>query len=335
MFHDTPDWARRRPDFAIDLGTANTTVIERLSGIVFEQPSICCFDEGAHSQVGVFAAGEAARRMVGREVGGLRTVRPLRNGVLVDVRATSELLRYATDFPRGRRLMRRSRVVIGVPTDATQAERRALGRAAHDAGLAEPWLMPEPMLAAMGSGLCVEEARGRMVVDCGAGTTDVVVLSLGTVCVARSVRGGGDAMVASLIHHLHHKRHFLIGPSSAEGLKLAVSQALGKAAGLTFVEVKGLDQDTRLPRTMSLDVEELRPVVERYADDIVAAVRTVFSLTAPELASGILEDGITLTGGAASTALVADRLRTTTGIAVNLAEDPRRAVVRGLERVLG
>ena len=262
MFEEAPRWARKKADFAIDLGTANTLVVQRSGGVVFEQPSVCCFDGGDAGDE-FFVAGAAARRIVGREVKRLRTVRPLRNGVLVDVKATCELLKFAVGRFKPSRRLRRSRVLIGVPTDATQAERRALGRAAHDAGLAEPLLVAEPMLAAIGSGLDVGEARGRMLVDCGAGTTDVVVVSLGGICVSRSVRGGGDAIDAALLHHLHLRRQFNIGPSSAETLKLALSEALGFRRR-TLVEVKGLDLRSGLPRVLALEVDELRPIIEKW-----------------------------------------------------------------------
>lgn len=334
MFDSTPDWSAKKADFAIDLGTANTLVVQRSSGVVFQQPSVCCFDDGVDGRPGLFAAGAAAQPMVGREVKRLRTVRPLRHGVLVDVRATCELLRFAMKPITSRRRLRRSRAVIGVPTDATQAERRALSRAAYDAGLAEPWLMSEPVLAAIGSGLAVGEPRGRMVIDCGAGTTDVIVMSLGGICVSRSVRGGGDAIDTALIQHLHLKRHFHIGQSSGEALKLALSAAL-TTPGMRYLEVKGLDTRSGLPRAMSVEIEELRPIVEKYASEIAVAVRTVFGLTDPDLAMGILEDGITLTGGAALTALVADRIERDTGIFVTTAAEPQKAVARGLEVVLG
>ncbi|RYG88379.1 MAG: rod shape-determining protein [Alphaproteobacteria bacterium] len=334
MFDSTPDWATKKADFAIDLGTANTLVVQRSNGVVFEQPSVCCFDDDVDARFELFAAGTAAKQVVGREVKRLRTVRPLRNGVLVDVRATCELLKFAMQPIVGRRRFRRSRVVIGVPTDATQAERRALGRAAYDAGLAEPWLMSEPVLAAIGSGFSIGEARGRMVVDCGAGTTDVIVVSLGGICVSRSMRGGGDAVDAALIQHLHLKRHFHIGQSSGETLKLALSAALS-TPGSTCVEVKGLDTRSGLPRVISVDIGELRPIIEKYAAEVAGVVRAVFALTDPDLAMGILEDGITLTGGAALTALVADRIEQETGIFVTATTEPKKAVARGLEVVLG
>lgn len=332
MFDNAPEWATKKADFAVDLGTANTLVVERLAGVVFEQPSVCCFDDDVDAAAHLFAAGAAARRMVGREVKRLRTVRPLRNGVLVDVAATRELLRFAVKPVSGRRRLRRPRAIIGVPTDATQAERRALTKAAYDAGLAEPLLMAEPVLAAIGTGLDVSAARGRMIVDCGAGTTDVIVLSLGGLCVSRSVRGGGDAVDTALLQHLHLKRQFHIGQSTAEALKMALSKALSGAE--THVEVRGLDMRAGLPRVLVLETDELRPILEKYAMEVAAAVRSAFAVTDPDLAMDILEDGITLTGGAGLTTLVAERIEESTRISVRRAEDPQKAVAKGLAALL-
>lgn len=329
MFDNPPEWAPKKADFAVDLGTANTLVVERDGGVVFEQPSVCCFDDDVHESSHAFAAGAAARPMVGREVKRLRTVRPLRNGVPVDVAATRELLRHAVASVTGRRRLRRARAIIGVPTDATQAERRALTKAAYDAGLAEPLLMAEPILAAIGSGLDVSAARGRMIVDCGAGTTDVIVVSLGGLCVSRSVRGGGDAVDNALLHHLHLKRQFHIGQSSAEALKMALSEALTPGTA-THVEVRGLDMRSGLPRVLQLEVQELRPILEKHATEVTAAVRSAFAVTDPDLATDILEDGITLTGGAALTALLSERIEDATGIPVHRAEEPQKAVAKGL-----
>jgi rod shape-determining protein MreB len=328
-----PDWARGRADLAIDLGTATTTVVNRSGGMVFEQSTLCCFEGDAETDLHLFAAGDAAKRVEGREVRSLRTVRPLRHGVLADVRATCEMLSFAIGPFRPRRRMRRSRVIIGIPVDATQAERRALARAAHDAGLAEPLLLFEPMLAAIGSGLDVAEARGRMIVDCGAGTTDVVVLSLGGICSSKSVRGGGDSIDLALRHHLHARHQFEIGAASAETLKMALCDALASGSD-THVEVPGLDTRSGLPRILATTVAELRPIIERYADEIAIAVRAAFAETAPDLASGILEDGITLSGGASLTTMIAERIEASTGIPAKLASDPRRAVARGLATIL-
>lgn len=179
MFRFARRPAARRSDIGIDLGTANTLVVSRGSGVVFDQPSVCCFktDEAAPELV---AAGSEAQGLVGRVAKPLRIVHPLKDGVLSDIAAARELLRFATSAARSSFRLGRVRALIGVPADATQAERRALSTAATDAGLAEPELLPEPLLSAIGAGLDIDEPRGRMIVDCGAGTTEVAVISLGT-----------------------------------------------------------------------------------------------------------------------------------------------------------
>lgn len=328
MFHKAPDWAPGRPDFAIDLGTASTVVVARSGSVAFDQPTLCCFDDACPAAP-PFAVGSAAKRILGREVGRLRSVRPLAKGVLVDVAAARELLRFAV-APLGRPgRLRRARVAIGIPSDATQAERRALEKAAHDAGLARPLLVAEPILAALGSELDVREPRGRMVVDCGAGVTDVVVISMGELCVARSARGGGDAVDAALAQHLRLRRHFHVGPLSAEAFKKTLSDALGSGSA-THVEVRGLDVRDGLPRVLNVEVDEVRPILERFATEVAAAVRSALAVTDPDLAAAILEDGITLTGGASMTALLAESIFASTGIRARNSAGAEKAVARGL-----
>ena len=333
MLNSLPSWPLKAADFAIDLGTANTRVVHKAADVVFDQPSVCCFDGGIDHLAKLFAAGRDAKFMMGREVKQLRTALPLQNGVLVDVTATSELLKFAIKSVSGQRRLRRARVIVGVPTDATQAERRALSKAVYDAGLDEPQLLPEPVLSALGVGLDITLPRGRMIVDCGAGTTDVAVISLGDICVARSVRGGSDALETALIQHLHLKRQFRIGRSTAEKLKVAVSTALNDPF-ITQVETKGLDVRLRLPRTITISVNELRPLFEKYAAEVAGAVRAAFIGIEPDLAQDIFEDGITLTGGAALTALVAEYIEEATGLPTNRYDEPDAAVSKGLATLL-
>ena len=322
-----------RADIAIDLGTANTLVVERASGVVFDEPSMCCF-RGFGPDAGLVAAGAEAQAYVGRVSKPLRMVRPMRNGVLSDMTAARELLKFATRRVSSSWSLRRARVVIGVPADATQAERSALGAAAVDAGLPEPELLPEPFLAAIGAGLDVDAPRGVMVVDCGAGTTDVAVVSLGAICVAHSVRGGGEALDRALIDHLHLRRRFQIGPATAERLKLELSFLLEGGGEDRLVEVRGLDAASGIPKTIALPARELLAVWHRYSDPVLAAIRAALSETPPELSQDILEDGIILAGGAAMTGLLARRIGEQAGVATRVTDDPLRSVAAGLSRVL-
>lgn len=323
----------RRADIAIDLGTANTLVVERGSGIVFTEPSICCFK--AFDAVPEFvAAGSEAQTYVGRTPRPLKIVRPLRNGVLSDMVAARELLRYATSTLRPAWRLTRTRALIGLPADATEAEQRALATAAVDAGLAEPELVAEPLMSAIGVGLAVEEPRGRMVVDCGAGTTEVVVISLGRICLNHSARGGSEALDRMLIDHLHYRHRFQIGTSTAERLKLELSSLLEGDATGSLLEVRGLDVAKGMPRTIAVPASELLSLWDRYSEEVVAAVRRALAQTPPELCRDILEDGIILTGGASMTGRLARLITDQTGIATSVSEAPLKAVADGLAKLI-
>lgn len=325
--------SHRRADIAIDLGTANTLVVERGSGIVFDEPSICCF-RGFDAVPEFVAAGAAAQAYVGRAAKPLKIVRPLRNGVLSDMVAARELLRFATRSLRPAWRLSRTRALIGVPADATEAERRALATAAVDAGLAEPELLAEPLMSAIGIGLAVDAPRGRMVIDCGAGTTEVVVISLGRICLGHSARGGSEALDRMLIEHLHHRHRFQIGSSTAERLKLELSSLLDRGATDALLEVRGLDVAQGVPTTIAVPASELLAVWERYSQEVLGAVRAALVETPPELSRDILEDGIFLTGGAAMTGLLARRITEQTGIATKVSEAPLKSVAGGLARLL-
>ncbi len=323
----------RPSDIAIDLGTANTIVVERGSGVVFDEPSVCCF-RGHGDSAELVAAGIEAQSFVGRVARPLRVEHPLRNGVLSDMSAARELIRFATRNVRTSLRVGRPRIVIGVPADATQAERTALTTAAADAGLAAPQLVAEPFLAAVGADLDVDEPRGRMIVDCGAGTTEVAVISLGAICLSHSVRGGGEALDRAFVDHLHLRRRFQIGTATAERLKLELSSLVESGSLERLVEVRGLDSATGVPTTIAVPANELLAVWERYSEAIVDAVLAALGETAPELSQDILEDGVLLTGGAAMMGLLAQRISERTGIAVRIAQAPLRTVALGLGRII-
>lgn len=319
-------------DIAIDLGTANTLVVKPGSGIVFDQPSVCCFK--AYDAVPQFvAAGDEARSFVGRASKPLKIVWPLRNGVLSDMASARELLKFATGRHRRSWRFGRPRALIGVPAEATEAERKALTTAALDAGLAEPRLIDEPLLAAIGLGWDVDEPRGRMIVDCGAGTTEVAVISLGRICVSHSVRGGGDALDQALIDHLHLKHRFDIGVATAEQLKLDLVASLEQGDTERQLEVRGLDVTLGVPATIAPSAGELSAIWDRHAEAVAEAVRAALHDTHPELCQDIFDDGITLTGGA-STSLLADKITEETGVVARVADSPLLAVANGLERLL-
>jgi rod shape-determining protein MreB len=323
---------RGRPDVAIDFGTAHTIVVDRTGSVVFDQPSLCCFTTGDTAPK-LIAAGSEAKSFLGRVEGSLQISRPLRNGVLSDIRSASELLRFSTRALVGRWSSRRLRALIGVPADATQAERKALETAALDAGMATPTLVAEPILAAIGADLDIDLPRGRMIVDCGAGITEVAVISLGGICVKRSSRGGSEELDRALSDHLRTRHRFRIGDASAERLKIQVSQALLDGSDGS-VSVSGLELASGMPTNITLPITELLPLWERYIDRVVRIVRVALRETPPELARDILEDGLMITGGAALTGLLVRSLSSSTGIRVTVAPDTLQSTGLGLAALL-
>jgi rod shape-determining protein MreB len=325
--------ARRETRLGIDLGTANTLAVMRGAGVVFDQPTVCCFQ--AYDAVPRFVvAGTAAHDFIGKVSKPLKIVRPLRHGVLSDMMAARELFqlirREVGQLPRFKRI----RPHIGVPADATQSERRALATAATDAGFGTPFLIAEPLLAAIGVGLDIDQPRGRMIVDCGAGTTEVAVISLGGVCLSKSVRGGGDALDQALIDYFAAHHRFKIGSATAETFKKQLSEAFAARDPGAGVEVRGLDMTSGLPRVLHLPAGEFRPVWMKQVAQVVRIVRDALGETPPELSEGILEDGITLTGGGAMCALLAESIAAETGVPTHVAADSMLCVARGLEQLI-
>lgn len=325
----------RRPEIAIDFGTANVRVIHRTDGIVFDEPSLCCFSR--HDGVAdLVAAGAEAYAMIDRTPRHLDVRRPLCRGVLQDIDAAKGLLRYALSRTPGGKRLRTSRAIIGVPADATQAERSALLTAAADAGIGKASLVAEPLAAAIGADLPVSEPSGSMIIECGAGTTEVAVFSLGGICATGSVRIGGASLDRAIADQLHLKHKFLIGDLTAEQLKLdyvALRQEIRRAPEQS-ISVKGRCLRTGLPKSMDIEVAELDRVVEKHIDLIVRTVREVLGRTAPELSQDIYDQGVLLTGGGAMMSLVGTMIAEATGLRVKTAADPAQCVAQGLHRML-
>ena len=325
---------RERADVAIDLGTANTRVIARGSGVQFDQPSLCCFaDDGVRSKL--VAVGDDASRMKDRTSGTLQVRHPLARGVLQDIDAARELLMFAVRSSTGRRRFTAPDAIIGVPADATKAECAALHTAAADAGLRKVRLVREPLAAALGAGLPVDEPVGSLIVECGAGTTEVGVFSLGGFCLTRSVRGGGTALDAAIAAYIHKQHQFLIGELTAERLKreLAELLALG-GAEQTSLQIKGRNLRNGKPGVLTLSAGEFRPVVTKHACQIAELVRQVLSETPPQLSHDICDSGIVLTGGGAF-ALIAEAISSETGLSAVITDQKEHCVTRGLAAMLG
>ncbi|MFK4875159.1 rod shape-determining protein [Novosphingobium sp. ZW T3_23] len=326
-------FSSKKPEFAIDFGTANVRVVHRSEGILFDEPSLCCFT-GPFGAEQLLAAGKTVRAMLDRTPSHMRIKYSLRRGVLQDIDAATHMLRYALRSSMGRTRRAGTRVLIGVPADATQAERAALLTAASDAGIDPVRLVPEPLAAAIGAELPIQRPAGTMIVECGAGTSEVAVISLGGICRTRSVRVGGASLSRAIADDLHLRHKLLIGDLTAERVMEEYSDVKQSADRSSSIEVKGRSLLTQMPAALSLSSTELDLVAEKHFRVIIEAVRQLLSETPPELSHDILVDGIVLTGGGALSPLLKSLMSQETGLAVHIAVDTRDCVVKGLQAML-
>ena len=317
-------------DLAIDLGTANTCVFARGQGIVLSEPSIVAFNRVSDR---IEAVGTEAKAMVGRTPGSITAIKPMRDGVIADFDAAEKMLGYFIQKAHGRRRFVRPRVVIGVPSQITQVERRAVKDSAYRAKASEVHLIEEGMAAAIGAGLPITEASGNMIVDIGGGTTDIAVISLAGVVYSRSVRVAGNAMDEAIANYVKREKDLLIGERTAEIVKME----LGSATPLEIkreMEVKGRHVLEGKPVTVILNDEEIREALADSVRQIVAAVRSALEQTPPELSADICDRGITLSGGGAFLRGIDERIHNETGVPVQIAEDPLSSVVLGAGKML-
>jgi len=317
-------------DLAIDLGTANTCVFARGQGIVLSEPSIVAFNRISDK---IEAVGTEAKAMVGRTPGSITAIKPMRDGVIADFDAAEKMLGYFIKKAHGRRRFVRPRVVIGVPSQITQVERRAVKDSAYRAKASEVHLIEEGMAAAIGAGLPITEASGNMIVDIGGGTTDIAVISLAGVVYSRSVRVAGNAMDEAIANFVKREKDLLIGERTAEIVKME----LGSASPLAMrreMEVKGRHVLEGKPVTVVLNDKEIREALADTVRQIVAAVRNALEQTPPELSADICDRGITLSGGGAFLRGMDERIHNETGVPVQVAEDPLSSVVLGAGKML-
>lgn len=311
-------------DMGIDLGTANTLVFVRGRGIVVQEPSVVAID--SHTK-DVLAVGEEAKSMVGRTPGNIIAVRPLKDGVIADFDVTERMLRHFIGRASKRRGFFRPRVVVAVPSGVTEVEKRAVIDATLSAGAKDARLIEEPMAAAIGSGMPVQEPRGNMIVDIGGGTTEVAVISLGGIVSHRSIRIGGDEMDESIVQHVRRTYNLLIGERTAEEIKKQIGSAVA-TEGQTM-EVRGRDLVTGLPRTLEVSDEEIRASLSEPVAAIVEAVRITLERTPPELSADIMERGIVMAGGGSLLHGLDQLLTDETGMPVYVGDDPLSAVANG------
>jgi rod shape-determining protein MreB and related proteins len=317
-------------DLAIDLGTANTLVFTRNGGIVVREPSIVVINKLTNR---IEAVGQAAKDMLGRTPGNVVAVRPMKDGVIADFEVTEQMLKYFIRQALGGRRLTRTRIVIGVPSEITPVEKRAVKEAAMSAGASEVFLVEQAMMAAIGAGLPITEPSGNMVVDIGGGTTDVAVISLSGTVYSKSVRVAGNEMDSAIIQYLKRKYNLLIGERTAETIKCEIGSAYPMKEEMKL-EIKGRDLIEGVPREQVITDSEIREALAEPVSTIVEVVRMALERTPPELSADIMDKGIVLSGGGALLRCLDQRLRDETGLPVVPAEDPLAAVVLGTGRLL-
>jgi rod shape-determining protein MreB len=317
-------------DLAIDLGTANTCVFARGAGIVLNEPSIVAVNT-VNDQIE--AVGNEAKEMLGRTPGNITAIRPMRDGVIADFEAAEKMLGHFIRKAHRRKSFVRPRVVIGVPSEITQVERRAVKDSAYRAKASEVHLIEEAMAAAIGAGLPITEASGNMIVDIGGGTTDIAVISLAGIVYSKSVRVAGNAMDEAITQYVKREHDLLIGERTAERIKIE----LGSAAPLAHrkqMEVKGRHVLEGKPTTVTLDDHQIREALAEPVRLMIQAVRDALERIPPELSADVCDRGIVLSGGGALLQNLDERLRAETGLPVQVAEDPLSAVVLGAGKML-
>ena len=319
-------------DLAIDLGTANTLVSVRGKGIVIREPSVVAIDKNDER---ILAVGIEAKRMLGRTPGNIVAVRPLKDGVIADFDVTEAMLRYFIDkaFEKRYPWTPRPRVVVCVPSGVTSVEKRAVFEATIQAGARQAYLIEEPMAAAIGADLPVEEPTGSMVIDIGGGTTEVAVIAMGGIVVSQSIRIAGDEFDQAILTHVRDAYNLAIGERTAEDIKIKVGSAVPLKDELD-VEVNGRDVITGLPKTVRIESEEIRRALNKPLDEMAKAVKDALDATPPDLASDLMYYGILLTGGGALLRGLDVRLRDETGVSVNVSPTALDNVVNGCARVL-
>jgi rod shape-determining protein MreB len=324
-------WSTFCSDLAIDLGTANTLIFARDRGIVVDEPSVVAVNKDTSE---VEAVGKQAKEMLGRTPGNIVAIRPMKDGVIADFKVTEKMLNYFIKKAHKRKLLVHPRVVIGVPSEITQVEKRAVMDSAYRAKASEVYLVEQAMVAAIGAGLPVTEPTGNMVVDIGGGTTDIAVISLGGIVYSRSVRMAGNQMDEAIMNYLKRKYNLLVGERTAESIKLKIGSAYALGNPLTM-EVKGRNLIEGVPKTVIVDDGEIREALSECVSVIMNAIRVALERTPPELSADISDHGVVLTGGGALLRNLDKRIAQETGLPVSVADDPLSSVVLGTGKMLG
>ena len=316
-------------DMAIDLGTANTLVYVKNRGVVLNEPSVVAVLHNMGKSK-VIAVGMEAKQMLGKTPGHIQAIRPMKDGVIADFVITEEMIKYFIRKVHNRRTFANPRVIICVPTGSTPVERRAIHDSALAAGARKVSLIEEPMAAAIGAGLPVNEPHGSMVVDIGGGTTEVAVLSLSGIVYARSVRVGGDMMDEAIINYIRRHHNLMVGESSAERIKKEIGCACPPETGDgETIEIKGRDLMNGVPKEILISQRQIAEALAEPVTSIIDAVKVALEHTAPELAADLVDKGIVLTGGGAMLTSLDFVLRHATGLPVSIADEPLNCVALG------
>ena len=324
-------WDLFSNDLAIDLGTANTLVNVKGQGIVLREPSVVAINSSTKV---VQAVGEEAKQMLGRAPGSITAIRPMKDGVIAHFEVTEKMISsFIKKVHNNRKTLVRPRVLIAVPSGITQVEKRAVRDSAESAGAREVFLIEEPMAAAIGVGLHVQEPTGNMIIDIGGGTTEVAIISMSGIVFSRSVRIAGDEMDEAIVNYVKKRYNLLIGERTAEDVKIQIGSAYPLKKSMTMV-IKGRDLVAGIPKTLIISDEEIREALTETFGTIVEAVKIALERTPPELAADIVDKGVVVAGGGSLIKGLDCLLKEATGLPITLADDPLSAVALGAGKVL-
>ncbi|EAL4874834.1 rod shape-determining protein [Campylobacter jejuni] len=321
-------------DMGIDLGTANTLVLVKDKGIVINEPSVVAVERERYgSKAKILAVGKEAKDMVGKTPGNIEAIRPMKDGVIADFDMTEKMIRYFIEKTHRRKSFLRPRIIISVPYGLTQVERKAVRESALSAGAREVFLIEEPMAAAIGASLPIQEPKGNLVVDIGGGTTEIGAISLGGLVISKSIRTAGDKLDMSIVNYVKEKYNLIIGERTGEEIKITIGSAIQLPKELSMV-VKGRDQVSGLLSRIELTSEDVREAMREYLKEIADALKMVLEMMPPDLASDIVENGVVLTGGGALIRGLDKYLSEIVRLPVYIADEPLLAVAKGTGKAL-
>ncbi len=321
-------------DMGIDLGTANTLVLVKDKGIVINEPSVVAVERERYgSRAKILAVGKEAKDMVGKTPGNIEAIRPMKDGVIADFDMTEKMIRYFIEKTHRRKSFLRPRIIISVPYGLTQVERKAVRESALSAGAREVFLIEEPMAAAIGANLPIQEPKGNLVVDIGGGTTEIGVISLGGLVISKSIRTAGDKLDTSIVNYVKEKYNLIIGERTGEEIKITIGSAIQLPKELSMV-VKGRDQVSGLLSRIELTSEDVREAMREHLKEIADALKMVLEMMPPDLASDIVENGVVLTGGGVLIRGLDKYLSEIVRLPVYIADEPLLAVAKGTGKAL-